>query len=39
MGEKVRESSRNMYKGHVDKAKGCKFEVGRQGWLGWRREW
>ena len=29
--------SRNMYEGHMDKAKGGGFEGGRQGWLvrGW----
>ena len=24
-----------MYKGHIDKAKGCSFEGGRWGWVGW----
>ena len=28
------EPSRNMYKGHMDKAKGGRFKVGRQGWVG-----
>ena len=23
-----------MYKGHMDKAKGVRFEGGRQGWVG-----
>ena len=27
--------SRNMYIGHMDKAKGGRFEVGRWGWVGW----
>ena len=27
-------SSRNMCKGHMDKAKGGRFEGGRQGWVG-----
>ena len=27
---------RNMYKGHMDKAKGGRFKGGRQGWMGWR---
>ena len=27
--------SRNMYKGHMEKAKRHKFEGGRQGWVGW----
>ena len=26
--------SRNMYKGHMDKAKGGRIEGGRWGWLG-----
>ena len=26
--------SRNMFKGHMDKAKGGRFEGGRQGWVG-----
>ena len=26
--------SRNMYKGHMDKAKEGKFKDGRQGWVG-----
>ena len=26
--------SRNMYKGHMDKAKVGRFEGGRQGWVG-----
>ena len=26
--------SRNIYKGHMDKAKGCRFEGGRWGWVG-----
>ena len=24
-----------MYKGHMDKAKGGRFEGGRWGWVGW----
>ena len=28
------EPSRNMYKGHMDKAKGYRFKGGRQGWVG-----
>ena len=39
MGKIVEGSSRNMYKGHMDKAKGGRIEGGRQGWeeLGeWR---
>ena len=28
-------SSRNMYKGQVEKAKGCRIEGARWGWLGW----
>ena len=32
---KIREgSSRNMYKRHMDKAKGVRFEGGRWGWVG-----
>ena len=27
--------SRNMYKGHMDKAKGGRFKGKRQGWVGW----
>ena len=27
-------SSRNMYEGHMDKAKEGRFEGGRQGWVG-----
>ena len=29
-------ASRNMYEGHMDKAKGGDFEGGRQGWVGCR---
>ena len=33
--EKGERSSRNMYKGHMDKAKGAgRIKGGRQGWLG-----
>ena len=35
MGEKWEGLSRNMYKGHMDKAKGGRIEGGRQGWVGW----
>ena len=28
-------ASRNMYEGHMDKAKGGGFDGGRWGWLGW----
>ena len=28
-------TSRNMYKGHMDKAKVGRFEGGRRGWVGW----
>ena len=32
---KIREGpSKNKYKGHMDKAKGCRYEGGRQGWGG-----
>ena len=34
-GEKWEESSRNMYKGHMDKAKQGRSEGGRWGWVGW----
>ena len=27
--------SRNRYRGHMDKAKGGRFEGGRHGWVGW----
>ena len=30
--------SRNMYEGHMDKAKGNRFEGGRKGWVRWE-EW
>ena len=33
--------SRNVYKGHIDKAIGATIEGGRQGWVGqgeWREE-
>ena len=30
--------SRDVYKGHVDKAKAGRFKGGRQGWVGWRAE-
>ena len=35
MGER---SSRNMYKGHMNKAKGVRIQGGKQGWVGgkWR---
>ena len=26
--------SSNMHKGHMDKARGCRFEGGKQGWVG-----
>ena len=29
----------NMYKGPMDKAKGGRFESGRQGWVGQRVWW
>ena len=28
-----------MYKGHMDKAKGGRFEGGRWGWVEWRAWW
>ena len=34
MGENREGPSRNMYKGHMDKAKGGGFEGGRRGWVG-----
>ena len=36
MGEKGDNggASRNIYKGHMDKAKGGGFHGGRQGWVG-----
>ena len=33
-GDKGKGSSRNMYKGHIDKAKGYRSEGGRWGWVG-----
>ena len=33
MEKKGEVSSRNIYKVHMDKAKGGRFEDGRQGWL------
>ena len=35
MGRKGRRVVRNMYKGHMDKAKEGRIEGGRQGWLEW----
>ena len=35
MGNIEEVTSRNMYKGHVDKAKGGGFKGGRWGWVGW----
>ena len=35
MGENKGSPSRNIYKGHMDKAKGGRFEGGRWGWVGW----
>ena len=32
--EKEEVSSRNRYKGHMDKAKGGRFKGGRWGWVG-----
>ena len=37
MGKIGEGSSRNMYKGHMDKAKGGRIEGGRWGWLGGER--
>ena len=34
MGKIGEGSSRNMYKGHMDKAKGSRLEGGRWGWVG-----
>ena len=34
MGKIGEGSSRNMYKGHIDKAKGRRIEGGRQGCVG-----
>ena len=34
-GKIVEGPSRNMYKGHMDKAKGDRFEDERWGWVGW----
>ena len=34
MKEGREESSKNMYKGHMDKAKGGRIESGRWGWVG-----
>ena len=31
--------SRNVYKGHIDKAKGARIEGGRQGWVGHGAWW
>ena len=36
MGKKGEGSSGNMYRGHMDKAKGGRIESGRWGWLGVR---
>ena len=35
MGGKGEGTTRNMYKRHMDKAKGVRFEGGRWGWVGW----
>ena len=37
MGEKGVGLSRNMYKGHMDKAKGGRFKGGKWGWLWWEK--
>ena len=34
-GKEGEGSSRNMYKGHMEKAHGGGFKGGRQGWVGW----
>ena len=34
MGKIGEGPSRNMYKGHMNKAKRGRFEGGRQGWVG-----
>ena len=34
MGEIGEGPSRNMYKGHIDKAKGDRFDGGKWGWVG-----
>ena len=39
MGKIGEGPSRNMYKGHMDKAEGGKFEGGRLGWVGKRVWW
>ena len=35
MGKKGEGSSGNMYRGHMDKAKGGRIEGERQGWVVW----
>ena len=39
MGGKGGRVVRNMYKGHMDKAKAGRIEGGRWGWLGWGGWW
>ena len=34
MGENRGRSIKEMYKGHIDKANGGRFQGGRQGWVG-----
>ena len=39
MGEIEEGSSRNMYKGHMDRAKAGRINGGRWGWVGQGRGW
>ena len=39
MGGKGKGFFRNIYKGHMDKTKGGRFEGRRWGWLGWGKWW